>query len=90
MAGRLDRVQIAAGSDLVVIPWSSRDALLVELSRDAAMEYVVVAFRAVGASRPVELDSELRAGLLAAIDAWAGRADGALPEGVDELRAALR
>jgi hypothetical protein len=52
-----------------------------------ALHATVVAFEAVGATRPVEIPAGQVGPLLAALDAWAARGD--LPWGVAALSDAL-
>jgi hypothetical protein len=59
-------------------------------ARSGSPQPIVVAFRPVGASRPVELTPARKADLLTVIDAWSARVgfDG-LPAGLYEVRDAL-
>jgi hypothetical protein len=83
MPGRLDRVQVAVSRGAVTIPWDSRDALLAQLQEVPELQSIVTAFRAVGASRPVELTQAEKANLLTVLDAWSGRGE-RLPAGIYE------
>jgi hypothetical protein len=91
MPSHLDWVTINVDACVVFIPWASRDALLNRIVHLESMWPVVAAFRAVGATGPVELTRSQKLGLLDVIDAWAtdGDAD-ALPAGLNDVRAALR
>jgi len=88
--GRLNQVTIAYSRGRVVIPWSSRDALLDEIRHLESAANVRKAFEAVGASRAVVFDTYDKQLLVQAIGVWSGNVtvDG-LPEGVWELRNAL-
>jgi hypothetical protein len=89
--GRLDYVQVAVRGGAVTMPWTSRDALLERLA-DAPPELqpIITAFRAVGASRPVELTQKEKAELLTVIDVCAHQVGGdGLPAGIRDLRDAL-
>ena len=88
MAGRLSRVQIEVAGKPVAIPWESLEALLAELASARIAAGIVEAFRAVGASQPVELTREQKVLLVALLDGWARRV-GKLPLGVWSLREAL-
>ena len=54
----IDHVQIALSRETIAIPWESRQALLAKLRPIEAMREVVLAFEAVGTTRPVELTAE--------------------------------
>jgi hypothetical protein len=87
---RLDRVTIRVDERDVVIPRASRDALLNRIAHLESMWPVVAAFRAVGATRPVELTRSQKLGLLDVIDGWAEHVGvDELPEGVSRIRVAL-
>jgi hypothetical protein len=90
MPSRLDRVSVGVGADGVVIPRASRDALLNRITHLESMWPVVAAFRAIGATRPVELTHSQKLGLLDMVDAWADDAGvDELPEGIWRVRVAL-
>jgi hypothetical protein len=88
---RLERVAIATAFGPVVVSWDERDQLLERLRRDRGhASSTVAAFEAVGASRPVALDSKGKAAVLTAIDAWVGDVGpGELPARVEKLLQAL-
>lgn len=91
MPDRLHRVTISVDGRDVVIPWAARDALLNRIAHLESMWPVVAGFRAVGATRPVELTRSQKLGMLDVIDGWAAEGgDHALPAGLNDLRAALR
>jgi hypothetical protein len=79
---RLDTITVQMAHGLLPLPWDSRESLLAELHRDEQLRPTVVAFEAVGATRPVEIPESQRQRLLAALDAWTGE----LPEGLPALR----
>ena len=91
MPDRLDRVAIATSRGTIEIPWSSRDALLQQITLEDTAQTIRFAFVAVGASRPVELKLEDVALLVQAIGRWMRRVGGpsGLPAGIYELRRAL-
>jgi len=70
---RLNRVLIATRDAEVAISWKSRAALLHAAARLPTGSGIRAAFEAVGASRPVELTTAQKAGLLAAIKELASR-----------------
>ena len=75
------------------MPWSSREALLTELRPIEAMREVVLAFQAVGTSRPVRLTPEQKDDLQAVLTGWAQKTEGGvadLPDGIAELSNALQ
>jgi hypothetical protein len=90
---RLDRIEVTAGRDpgQVAISWAARDELLSRLDRlGEQAESTVDAFRAVGASRPVELELPEKELVSGAIDTWLYEVGGGkLPPGIFELRDAL-
>jgi hypothetical protein len=86
-ASQLDRVRVDVSGEIVQITWDERDVLLEELAWVAETKTIRVKFEAVGASRPVELDAEERAGLRTALDDWGE--DRLQPEGIARLHAAL-
>jgi hypothetical protein len=87
-ASRLDRVRVDVAGKIVEISWDERDTLLEELAFAADTKPIRVKFEAVGASRPVELDTEERARLRIALDDWGS--DRLQPEGIARLHEALR
>jgi hypothetical protein len=90
MPKRLNCVHVAASTGTVEIPWATRDQLLERLRQRRDALPIVRAFEAVGATRPVELDTNGKALLIEALGSWIDRADeDALPAGLLELRTAL-
>ena len=90
---RIDEVRIVVRRGVVVIPWSSREALLERFRKVNAMHDVGEAFRAVGTTQPVRLTHMQKVGTWNVITFWANELDGGyddLPEGIDELRNALK
>jgi hypothetical protein len=90
MPERLDRVIVKYSRGEVILPWSSRDALLEEVRQLDSAAGVRRAFEAVGASAPVHLSRDDAGLIVEAVDVWmrnVGR-DG-LPAGVFDLRNAL-
>jgi hypothetical protein len=65
---RLDRVTVSTPNGDVVLSWEVRQALL-ELLSEAAPE-VANRFKAVGATRPVELTDEQRRSLTYVLGEW--------------------
>ena len=86
-SSRLDRVQVNVAGEIVEISSDERDVLLEELAWAEGTKSIRVQFEAVGASRPVELDTEQRTRLRAALDNWGE--DRLQPEGIARLHAAL-
>ena len=89
---RIDEVRVALRRGIVVIPWSSRDALLERFRNLGSLNDVRDAFRTVGTTQPVVLTDPQKAVLLNVITFWADRTDGGydeLPEGICDLRNAL-
>jgi hypothetical protein len=85
-------VRIALRRGIVLIPCSSRDALLERFRNLDALNDVRDAFLAVGTTQPVRLTDPQKALLLNIITLWADQTDGAfddLPEGLSDLRNAL-
>jgi hypothetical protein len=90
---RIDEVRVALRQGMVVLPWTSRDALLERVGKAGTMNDVVDAFRAVRTTQPVRLTDAQKAEMLNVISFWADKLDGGyneLPEGIDDLRNALR
>jgi hypothetical protein len=85
----MNRVLVAVPGAEVVVPWESRDALLVELRRRDDAGEAVAAFEAVGATRPVELDVYNQVVVVETIRDMERRHDGRLPDGLRDLLAAL-
>jgi hypothetical protein len=91
---RLDYVAITIDrrgeANPVRLPWKSRDYLLRKLRATPGTEGIVRAFEDVGATRPVELDTEQKTVLYRLLDDR-GFTTGfhQLPEGFFELRNAL-
>lgn len=94
MPDRPDHISIAVDrggeANDVRLPWKSREYLLRKLRTTPGAEGVVRAFEDVGATRPVELDTEQKALLYRVLDNR-GFTTGfhELPEGFFELRNAL-
>ena len=92
-ASRLNRVIVAGSREAstVEIPWDSRDALLERLRREADAEPIIAAFRAVGATRPVQIPRQAKRRLLDICEAWLVEATTeGLPPGIFDLRNALQ
>ena len=90
MPPRLDRVHVATSDSGIEIPWTTRDQILEQLRQRRDALPIIRAFEAVGATRPVELDTNGKALLIEALGSWIDRArEDELPAGVAELRAAL-
>jgi hypothetical protein len=90
MPERLDRVQITTSGGAVVIPWATRDQILERLRQRRDALPIIRAFEAVGATRPVELDTNGKALLIEALGSWIDRlGEGEAPAGLAELRVAL-
>lgn len=90
MPERLDRVQITTSSGTLEIPWETRDQILEQLGKRRDALPIIRAFEAVGATRPVELDTMGRALLVEALGSWIDRLDAdQVPAGLAELRTAL-
>ena len=88
MPPRLEQVRVDVDGEVISISWDERDRLLEELAFAAGTKPIRERFEAVEASRPVELDGELRAGLRAALDNW--EEDRVRqPEGIARLHSAL-
>jgi hypothetical protein len=89
---RVDEVRIALRRGIVVIPRSSREALLRRLQKLSSMSDIVDAFQAAGTTQPVRLTNSQKALLLNLITFWADQTNGEdddLPEGISDLRYAL-
>jgi hypothetical protein len=86
---RIDEVRVALRRGIVVIPWSSREALLRRFQDLSSMSDIVDAFQNAGTTRPVLLTDSQKALLLNLITFWADQTDDDLPEGISELRWAL-
>jgi hypothetical protein len=80
---RLDHVSVATRYGSVAIPWDARDALLDEFRN------VIREFQAVGASRPVNLDSAGKRLVVEAIHAMAEKAEDGF-DGLDSQLVQLR
>jgi hypothetical protein len=89
MPERLDTVTVQTARGSLPLPWDSRQTLLAEILRDDALRPTVVAFEAVGATRPVEIPPEQVGRLIDALDAWAAKLGCDIPEGIAALREAL-
>jgi hypothetical protein len=88
---RLNIVKVQLGRELIEVPWSSRDALLVRLRAYEEMGAIVQAFEAVGTSRPVIFKPEHKPVLLGAVEAWLEDLDASdVPAGIIDLKKALR
>jgi hypothetical protein len=88
-ASRLDWVKVATGRGPVAIPWSMRELLIERLRKVKGSDEVIRAFRAVGATRPVELSDYGKSVLLEVLSALLDQADGDAPAGVAELRSEI-
>jgi hypothetical protein len=89
---RIDELRILLRGGIVVIPWSSREALLDQLRKVETLDDVRDAFLAVKTTQPVCLTGPQKAGLMNVITFWADTMKGGwedLPEGIHELRHAL-
>jgi hypothetical protein len=87
---RNERVMVATSRDIVVLPWSSRQALLGQMQRIDAARSAIDAFEAVGTSRPVMLDVDAKRVLVDSIGAWVEEVGArGIPAGVWQLRDAL-
>jgi hypothetical protein len=85
-------VRIALRRGIVLIPCSSREALLERFRNLDSLNDVRDAFLAVGTTQPVRLTDPQKALLLNIITLWADQTDGGygdLPEGIYDLRNAL-
>jgi hypothetical protein len=83
---RLDQVHVDVAGNLVEIAWAAeREWLLRKVETVAGFETIDAQFEAVGASRPVELDFDERAGLRAALEVW----ERELTDGLTQLLDAL-
>ena len=90
MPERLDRVHVATSNGSIEIPWTTRDEILERLRQRRDALPIIRAFEAVGATRPVELDTNGKALLIEALGSWIDRADAnEVPAGLAELRTAL-
>jgi hypothetical protein len=88
-----ERVRVALSRGEVVIPWDSRQELLKKIRHLDSARPIVIAFEAVGISRPVTLRRDQKVVLLELIELWGTPTHGGLhglPEGIVELRNALR
>jgi hypothetical protein len=89
--GRLDWVTVATPSGPVTISWEQRNQLLDRLRVTCGRQSsVVAAFEAVGATRPVELNTADGLAVLETLDAWLDE-EGieAIPQRLAILRNAL-
>lgn len=85
-----ERVLIVTSRATIELSWKSREALLHELRHLEWARGIIVAFEAVGTSRPVPLSRSDEALLLEAINQWSvGVTVDGLPLGIWELRCAL-
>ena len=88
---RIRYFKIALSKGTFELPWPSRTRLLDRVGKHSGGLKVRLAFEAVGATRPVVLDSHGKRVLLEVIDAWLAEPSYvAVPEGVRELRDALQ
>jgi hypothetical protein len=86
-------VRVQMPSRTVSLPWdSAQDFVARCIAAYPTTHPVVEQFRARGVSRPVELiDPDETTFALAVIEAWGAQVgEGELPEGIEELRDALR
>ena len=67
-AERLDRVSVRVGAEALVVSWDTRERLLEWLEHLAGGAEVIERFRAVGATRAVELSATEEEVLLVAVD----------------------
>lgn len=94
MTERIDHISIridrGGEANAVRLPWRSRELLLRKLRTTPGAEEIVKTFEDVGATKPVELDTEQKALLYRILDDR-GFTTGfhELPEGFFELRNAL-
>jgi hypothetical protein len=88
---RIQHLRIALSRNTVELPWTSRAPLLDRLREHDAGLQLLLAFEAVGATRPAQLEPAGKRVLLQVIEAWLVqvRVDG-LPAGVWELRNELQ
>jgi hypothetical protein len=89
----INRVRVETPPRTVMLSWPERQELLAHLIAAYPTSHPVVwQFRRVGTSRPLELhDPNDMAFVLAVIDAWMlDIGEQALPDGIQELRSALR
>ena len=90
MLRRIECVRVSlTGRDPIEIGWGSRDLLLDEIAHLASSRAIRDCFEAVGASAPVQLTDEHKGDVLTAIDEWAKRLAGDIPEPIRELRDAI-
>ena len=88
---RLRYFKFALSKSMVELPWPSRTRLLERVGKHSGGLNVRLAFEAVGATRPVVLDTHGKRVLLEVIDAWLAEPSyTAIPAGVRELRDALQ
>jgi hypothetical protein len=85
--GRLDRIRIDVAGETIEMTWHERDVLLEELAFASGTKEIRIKLEAVGASRPVELDSDERANLRRALDDWGS--DRLQLDGIARLHRAL-
>jgi hypothetical protein len=81
---RLNRVRVSTHDGEFDLDWNEREELIATLSAVPGSESVIERFRAVGATRPVELTDEQKALVASTIDAGRG-----LGEALHELREAF-
>jgi len=77
------------GREPIEIGWASRDLLLDEIAHLPSSRAIRDCFEAVGASAPVQLADAHKGEVLTAIDEWAKRMAGDIPEPIQQLRDAL-
>jgi hypothetical protein len=88
---RIQYVRIALSRNTVELPWASRAPLLAHVRRHDHGLQVLLAFEAVGATRPVRLEPAGKRVLLQVVEAWLYQvAVAGLPAGVWELRNELQ
>jgi hypothetical protein len=88
---RIQHFQVALAVNTVELPWASRSRLLDRLREHDAGLKVVLAFEAVGSTRPVLLEPAGKRVLLQVIEAWYSEVTvKGLPAGVWELRNELQ
>ena len=84
---RIRHFSIALSDKTVELPWTSRAPLLARVRGHDAGLQVVLAFEAVGATQPVQLQPAGKRVLLQVVEAWYAEVTmKGLPAGVWELR----
>jgi hypothetical protein len=84
---RIQHFQVALSGKTIELPWASRAPLLDRLREHDDGLPVVLAFEAVGSTRPVQLQPAGKRVLLQVVEAWYSEVTvKGLPAGVWELR----